>query len=96
VTFRDLGSAIAAALGVPPPWISIPRWAVMPAATALEIFARSIGQKPPLGRSGVNFFSTDRVFSCEKANQGLGYAPTYDLATGVTKTVAGYRAQGWL
>lgn len=96
VTFRELGEAIAAALGVPAPRWSVPRWLAMLGATGLEAVARLTGRRPPLSRSGAAFFSEDRVYSWQKAHREVGYAPEHDLATGIPLTVAWYRGQGWL
>jgi nucleoside-diphosphate-sugar epimerase len=96
VTFRELGETIAGALGVRQPWITVPEWTAMLGATGLETLGRIVGQTPPLSRTGVSFFSRDRVFSWQKAHQELGYTPRRDLAPGVTITVAWYRQHGWL
>jgi nucleoside-diphosphate-sugar epimerase len=96
VTFRELGETIASALGVRPPWLSLPRWAAMMGATTLEIGGWLTRRVSPLTRTGVAFFSEDRVFSIAKACRELGYLPGYDLAKGVAHTVAWYRQQGWL
>jgi oxidoreductase len=96
VTFRELGETIANALGVRPPSLSLPRWAAMIGATGLESLGRLIRRTPPLSRTGVAFFSEDRVFSCNKAHDELGYTPQCDLITGVTHTVAWYQQRGWL
>ncbi|WP_242343888.1 NAD-dependent epimerase/dehydratase family protein [Anaeromyxobacter terrae] len=93
VTFRELADTIAAALGVRPPGLSLPRPAAMVGAAALEVAGRVTGRRPPLSRAGVAFFSEDRVFSCERARAELGWAPEHDLASGVARTVAWYRAQ---
>lgn len=96
VTFRELGETIASALDVRPPWLCVPRWAAMMAATTLETGGRLVGRVAPLTRTGVAFFSEDRVFSTAKAGRELDYLPEYDLAAGVAHTVAWYRQQGWL
>jgi nucleoside-diphosphate-sugar epimerase len=96
VTFRELGETIATALGVRPPRVSVPRWAAMMAASTLEIGGRLVGCEPPLSKTGVAFFSEDRVFSTAKARRELCYVPGYDLATGVARTVAWYQQRGWL
>ena len=96
VTFRELGGTIADALGVRPPRLSLPMWSAQMAATGLEIAGRICGLKPPLSRTGVAFFSEDRVFSWQKAHNGLGYTPQYDVAAGVAETVAWYRQHRWL
>ena len=96
VTFRELGEAIANALGVHPPWLSLPVWLARVGATGLESVGRLIGWKPPLSRTGVAFFSEDHRLSWQKARNELGYSPYYDLTAGVSNTVEWYRKQGWL
>ena len=96
VTFRELGETIATALGVQPPWVSVPRWFAMLGATGLEVLGRMSGRRPPLSQTGVAFFSEDRLYSWQRAQEELGYRPEYDLATGVARTVAWYRQQEWL
>ncbi len=96
VTLRELGDAIAHALGVGPPRWSMPRWLAMSGAAGLEALARVTGRRTPLSRTGVDFFSQDRVFSGDKARQQLGYASEHDLAPGIPLTVAWYRLRGWL
>jgi nucleoside-diphosphate-sugar epimerase len=96
VSFRELGEAIAAALGVRQPRWDVPRWFAMLGATALEVLARVSRRNPPLGRTAIAFFSEDRVFSWQKAHRELGYTPQHELATGVPITVAWYRQHGWL
>jgi nucleoside-diphosphate-sugar epimerase len=91
VTFRELGETIAAALGVRPPRLSLPRWFAVLGATALETAGTASGRKPPLTRTGVAFFSEDRVFSLERARAELSFVPEHDLAAGVAKTVDWYR-----
>jgi nucleoside-diphosphate-sugar epimerase len=95
-TFRELGETIATALGVRPPWVSLPRWSAMLGASGFEVLGRLSGRRPPLSRTGVAFFSEDRLYSWQKAHEELGYTPEYDLATGVAHAVAWYRQQGWL
>ena len=96
VTFRELGETIASALGVRPPWVSLPHWSAMLGASGFEVLGRLSGRRPPLSRTGVAFFSEDRLYSWQKAHEELGYTPEYDLATGVAHAVAWYRQQGWL
>ena len=96
VTFRELGETIAAALGVRPPRLTLPRWAAMIGAMGLEMLGRVSGRKPPLSRAGVAFFSEDRCYSWQRAHDELGYTPEFDLATGVARTIDWYRERGWL
>jgi nucleoside-diphosphate-sugar epimerase len=96
VTFKQLGEAIATALGVRPPWLKLPRPLALLAATALEGVGKLTGITPPLSRTGVAFFSEDRRFSWQKAHTELDYTPQFDLQTGVTATVRWYHEKGWM
>jgi len=96
VTFRAFSEMIATSLGVPPPRLSLPRWSAMLGAIAFEALGRVTGRKPPLSRTGVAFFSEDRLFSWQRAHQELGYTPQFDVAAGVARTIAWYRQKGWL
>lgn len=96
VSFRTLGQTIAAELGVRAPWLSLPKPVAMLAAMALETLGKVAGITPPLSRTGVAFFSENRRFSWQKAQDELGYSPEYDLAMGVAKTVAWYKENNQL
>ena len=96
VTFRKLAETIATTLGVRPPWISVPRWCAMLIALGFEALGHVSGRKPPLSRTGVAFFSEDRLYSWQRVRNELGYTPEYDLAKGVALTIAWYRQHRWL
>jgi dihydroflavonol-4-reductase len=96
VTFREFGTTIAGALGVRPPWLSLPKPVAWLGAAVLEGIGRLTGFNPPLTRTGVAFFSEDRRFSWQKAHDQLGYTPQVELPDGVQRTIAWYREQGWL
>ena len=76
--------------------MSLPRWSAMLGASGFEVLGRVCCRRPPLSRTGVAFFSEDRLYSWQKAHEELGYTPEYDLATGVAHAIAWYRQQGWL
>ncbi|MCB8935272.1 MAG: NAD-dependent epimerase/dehydratase family protein [Anaerolineae bacterium] len=96
VSFRELAETIAAALGVPPPRVRVPRAAAWLGAGVLEVAGRATGRSVPLSRTGVAFFSEDRRFSSAKAERELGYVPHVELKEGVARTIAWYRAEGLL
>jgi nucleoside-diphosphate-sugar epimerase len=98
VSFRHLGETIARALGVAAPRWHMPRWLAFSGATGLEALASASGGSwvPPLSRTGVAFFSEDRVFSCRKMERDLGCTPAWDVARGVPVTVAWYQQHGLL
>jgi nucleoside-diphosphate-sugar epimerase len=94
LTWRQLVEAMAAALGIPPPRGSAPRWLAVRAAGALEATWRALrlGSAPPLTRYRVRTVTSDLHFSNRKAKRLLGWAPTVTLADGLAATVAWYRA----
>jgi len=96
VRFRELAETIAAELGVPPPRLRVPRFVAALGAAGLEAMGALTGRAVPLSRTGVAFFSEDRRFSTAKAERELDYRPRVDLAEGVRRTVAWYRAEGLL
>lgn len=96
VTFRELGETIAAALGVRPPWLMIPKPVAWLGAACLELAGKVTGRVPPLSRSGVAFFGESRRFSWQKASEDLDYLPQVELPDGVEKTVAWYQEHGYL
>lgn len=96
VTFREFGETIAQALGVRPPWLSLPKPIAWLGAAVLETIGRLTPITPPLTRTGVAFFSEDRRFSWQRAYDQLGYTPQVELPDGVHRTITWYRQQGWL
>jgi nucleoside-diphosphate-sugar epimerase len=96
VSKRELVETIAAALGVRPPSISLPRALAWPVASLLEPAGRLLGFEPVLTRSRVMMMGDNFGYSIAKARRELGYAPRVDLATGIRRTVAAYREAGLL
>jgi nucleoside-diphosphate-sugar epimerase len=93
VPFRELGTTIAAALGVSPPKLNLPRPLALAGAAGLEFVAKIMKKRPPFSRTGVAFFSESRRFSWQKAHDELAYTPQFDLPTGAAQTVAWYKEQ---
>lgn len=96
LSFREMGSTFAEALGVPAPRYAVPVPLARAVATVLEGAGRLSGMAPPLSRDGVSFFSENRAFSWAKAHRDLAYKPQTDLAEGARLTVDWYRRQGYL
>jgi nucleoside-diphosphate-sugar epimerase len=94
VTWRELLARMAAALGVPPPRGSSPRWLAASAAATLEAAWRVLGRDspPPLTRYRVRTVTSDLHFSNQKAKHLLGWIPAVGLDQGLAATVAWYRA----
>jgi len=96
VTFAELGQTMAAALDVRQPWLNLPQPLALAGALGLELVGKIAGITPPLSRSGVAFFSENRLFSWQKAQQQLGYTPKVELGEGIRRTVVWYRQKSWL
>jgi hypothetical protein len=60
------------------------------------VLCKPLRVNPPLYRRRVEFFVKVRAFSIEKAKRELGYQPRIDLAEGLRRTAAWYRANGHL
>ncbi|MDJ0754498.1 MAG: NAD-dependent epimerase/dehydratase family protein [Ardenticatenaceae bacterium] len=96
VTFHQFIAAMAEAMAVQVPRLSLPRPLVYAGAAVLEFAGQLTGITPPLTRSAVDFFSTSYRFSWAKANEELGYRPQVSLGDGLRRTVAWYRENGYL
>jgi len=96
VTIADLCGRIARAVGVPPTRLHVPREPLRTLAGVLERLFKATGREAPLTRAKVDFFLKHRAYDTAKAKRLLGFAPRMRLDEGLPRTVAWYRAQGWL
>jgi 2-alkyl-3-oxoalkanoate reductase len=94
ISWRDLFTRFAHALGVAPPRLSVPLWIAYPAAAALEgIWLLARAKDPPLlTRYRILVSGRDCSFRSAKARRLLGYAPAVGLDEGIRRTVEWYRA----
>jgi nucleoside-diphosphate-sugar epimerase len=85
LTAREVIDEIAAALGVPPPRLSLPFGAVLAAAWLAEALARLARRtKPPrVTRFGVRLVASDCRYDIGKARRELGYRPGITMREGV-------------
>jgi nucleoside-diphosphate-sugar epimerase len=83
------------ALNAPYPTLHVPVSAAYAAAFLME-HTLGIFSNPPLTRSRVEFLSTNRASSIEKARKVLGYSPKVGIGDGLKKTVGWYREKGLL
>ncbi len=95
-TLNEVAAIIADEAGVPPPWLHLPVWPIWLAGAACEAVCSPLGLSPPLYRRRVEFFTKSRAFDISRARAELGYAPAVGLRDGIRRTLAWYRAQGWL
>ncbi len=96
VTFRELATTIAHAMGKRLPPGSIP---LSLANFASDVFAALPGFKDenaPLTRSRVQFLTNSRIYSIERARSDLGYEPKIGLEEGMKWTAAWYQKHGYI
>jgi nucleoside-diphosphate-sugar epimerase len=96
VSQDELARLIAEATGGSVLPFRVPAWPLLAAGAACEALCVPLGIEPPLHRRRVDFWVKSRAFTTEKAQRLLGYEPKVDLAEGLARTVAAYRAAAWL
>jgi nucleoside-diphosphate-sugar epimerase len=96
VSQRELADVIARHTGGRVLPFRLPALALQALGSIVEAVCVPLGIEPPLHRRRVDFWVKSRAFSIEKARRLLGYEPKVDLDEGVARTVASYRAAGWL
>jgi nucleoside-diphosphate-sugar epimerase len=97
VTIRELVESFALALGVTPPRLHVPEVAVRLGLRGLRPIAKQLLRRDlPIDESGVDFFTMDRHFSCQRAKDELGWTPQVDVAEGAREAVAWYKQRGLL
>jgi len=87
VTAREAIDALAGALGVARPRVSLPRWAVLGAAAIVEGTARALRltRPPPVTRYAARFVSCHARYDVGRARRELGYEPVVSFRTGVDR-----------
>jgi 2-alkyl-3-oxoalkanoate reductase len=94
VTQRDYVTAIAAELGAPTPTRHIPYRLGLMLGAGAEALARLTRRHkaPPVMRYGMQLLGGENRFTISRARHELGFTPRVDLAEGVRRSVAWYRA----
>ena len=95
-TLNALTMMIAEDAGVSPPMLRLPVGPFWLAGAACEALCAPFGIEPPIYRRRVDFFTKSRAFDISRARAELGYAPSVGLREGIHRTLAWYRAAGWL
>ena len=65
------------------------------AANIMESGAKIANFEPLISNSRVKFFTENRAFSNEKAQNELGYTPRVNFKEGVRKTINWYQENGY-
>jgi nucleoside-diphosphate-sugar epimerase len=95
-TLDELVRIVAEEAGVRNPRLHLPVWPFWAAGALCEAVCRPLGIEPPIYRRRVDFFTKSRAFRIDRARAELGFAPAVGVREGVRRTLAWYRAQGWL
>ena len=96
VTIAQMAATIAAGAGVEPPRGRIPLPAARAVAAVGDALPAALKPLAPLTRGRLDFLTHSRVYNIVKAQQQLGFVAATDLPTGVTRSIAWYRQQGYL
>jgi nucleoside-diphosphate-sugar epimerase len=95
--YREMGDAIAAALGTWAVRLPIPSLVLAAGALVAEAAASWTGREPFLTRAKVReVLAGDWIVSSRKIREELGWAPATSLTDGVRATAAWYREAGWV
>jgi nucleoside-diphosphate-sugar epimerase len=95
-TLREIIPAICAALGRPPPALTLPVRPVRAAARAGDGIARMIGRPLPVSSAMLEKYLEDVAVDGRRFTQDTGFRPVYGLQEGWQEAVAGMRAAGAL
>ncbi len=96
VSFRELATAIARALGKPLPRGDLPLWLANVASDIFALIPGIKGENAPLTRSRVQFLTKSRVYDIGRARKELGFAPTIALEEGMRRTADWYYKHEYL
>lgn len=95
LTVNEFAGVISKAIGVAPPWLTVP-YPIAKAMALLSEFAASIFDfEPVFTQSRLDFFSRNRACSIELAVSELGYKPI-KLEQGILNTISWYKDNGYL
>lgn len=87
---------VADELGVAPPRLRIPYFALYSASAAVEWACRPFGIEPPLHRRRASWFRHTRSFDTGKARRELGFSPRVAPEQGLPEMVRSFRDAGWI
>jgi len=95
LTHRQLAEIIVGLAGRPIPRFTIPRWALGPAAVAVDAFNRVSHRPPVVNGEQIRLSGVDFFFDSSKAVRELGY-PLMPTCGAIEKAYIWYREHGYL
>ena len=96
IYLNELVELVAEAVDVRAPRGKLPLKPLMMAARVCEAICKPLGIEPPLHERRVGFFTKNRNFTYEKAQEILGYEPEVSHETGISLTAQWYFQHGYL
>jgi dihydroflavonol-4-reductase len=96
VSLEGLAATIAREGGTRLPRGRIPLPAARALAASCDHLPPTMRRAAPLTRNRLDFLTHSRVYDVAKASRLLGFVAATDLSTGVARSLAWYRAQGYL
>jgi nucleoside-diphosphate-sugar epimerase len=93
-TLRELLDQVTAATGSPRYGVRLPLAPMLGLAAVVEDVCSALALDPPIYRRRMDFFHSDSEFDTSRARRVLDWAPEIDLAEGIQRTLADYRASG--
>ena len=85
-SLAELGRAMARALGIPPPRLTLPAWPFRLAGAALELACRPCGRRPLFSAHTVQKLTTDLLYSGRLLQDETGFKPPFCLDAGLART----------
>lgn len=88
---------VSALLGTTPRVLKVPPALLLGVGKAADVASKVLGRKLPLNEKlARQLLAPGWVCSIEKSKRLLGYAPRWRLAASLERSVASYRAAGWI
>jgi nucleoside-diphosphate-sugar epimerase len=86
VTTKELLNSFCSVLDLPEPKIKLPMNLGEFMAAGCEAVFALIGKEPPVSRRSLEFFNTTNAFDISKAEQLLGFRPSFSLEDGLKES----------
>ena len=93
-SLKELSTAMAKALGVPPPRLSLPAFPLLLAGAFLEGLARPFGLRPLFSAHTVKKLTRDLLYSGERLFLETGFKPPFCLEEALERTARWIKEEG--
>ena len=96
MTLKQAVDFIADELGVPHPWLHLPKHATQLLGSMCEAICAPFGISPPIYRRRVDFYTKHRCYITEKAARDLGFKPARSFEDEIRDIIRWYQSHGML